>query len=127
MRELSDSVITRAAGRGRALGDPTRVRIVGALTPGALSVGEIAHAIGSQQSSVSKHLQVLFNAGLVTRRRAASAVIYALASRHVAECVRLLGLAYLAGRSSGASSACMVSIRTARSNHPRMGRAERRR
>jgi DNA-binding transcriptional ArsR family regulator len=36
----------------------------------------VASALSIQQSTVSKHLQVLFNAGLVDRRRAANTVIY---------------------------------------------------
>ena len=91
MRGLSTTVVTRVAGRGRALGDPTRVRILQVLTRGDLPVGQIARAIASQQSTVSKHLQVLFNAGLVRRQRVASTVIYSLASAEVAECIRLLG------------------------------------
>lgn len=90
MRGLSTTTVSRVAGRGRALGDPTRVRILEALARGDLPVGQIARVIDSQQSTVSKHLQVLFNAGLVHRRRVASTVIYSLASAEVAECIRLL-------------------------------------
>jgi DNA-binding transcriptional ArsR family regulator len=91
MRALSGTTVSRIAGRGRALGEPTRVRILGVLARGELTVGHIADAIGSQQSTASKHLQILFNAGLVNRRRSASAVIYSLASPHIVECIRLLG------------------------------------
>jgi ArsR family transcriptional regulator len=91
MKGLSTTAVSRVAGRGRALGDPTRVRILEALGRGDLPVGQIARVIDSQQSTVSKHLQVLFNAGLVHRRRVASTVIYSLASAEVAECIRLLG------------------------------------
>jgi len=93
MRALTGRIIERVAGRARAIGDPTRVRILLALTRSELAVGQIAGVIESQQSTVSKHLQVLFNAGLVNRHRQASTVIYSLASPDVAECIRLLGLA----------------------------------
>jgi DNA-binding transcriptional ArsR family regulator len=92
MKGLSGTTVSRIAGRGRALGEPTRVRILGVLARGELTVGHIADAIGSRQSTASKHLQILFNAGLVNRRRSASAVIYSLASPHIVECIRLLGL-----------------------------------
>jgi DNA-binding transcriptional ArsR family regulator len=74
------------------LGDPTRVRILAALARRDLAVGSIARSIAAPQSTVSKHLQILFNAGLVARRREASTVIYSLASGDTAECMRLLGL-----------------------------------
>jgi len=91
MRGLSSTVATKVAGRARALGDPTRVRILAALSRGDLTVGHIARAIASEHSTVSMHLQVLFNAGLVRRRREASTVVYSIISPDVSECIRLLG------------------------------------
>jgi len=78
MRHLSDAQIMLAAQRGRALGDPTRVRILDALGRMAQPVGQIATTLACDPSTVSKHLQVLFQAGLVERRRSASTVIYSL-------------------------------------------------
>ncbi len=78
MRQLSDDQAARIASRARAIGDPTRVRILNLLARGESSVGQVANALATQQSTVSKHLQVLFNAGLVRRRREASTVIYSL-------------------------------------------------
>lgn len=76
MRSFSDEQIARIANRARALGDPTRVRILQLLARSEHAVGHVASALATEQSTVSKHLQVLFNAGLVQRRREASAVIY---------------------------------------------------
>jgi DNA-binding transcriptional ArsR family regulator len=98
MRALSGEVVSRVAARARAFGDPTRVRILAALGARDLAVGSIARSIAAPQSTVSKHLQILFNAGLVARRRAASTVIYSLASDDTAECLRLLGLSPRTGR-----------------------------
>src|SRR5215217_18980 len=97
MRALSGEIVIRVAARARAIGDPTRVRILAALTQGECAVGAIARAIASEQSTVSKHLQILFNAGLVERRREASTVIYSAASPDIAECLRLLGLGARSG------------------------------
>jgi DNA-binding transcriptional ArsR family regulator len=90
MRNLSEEQVSRIANRARALGDPTRVRILDLLARGEQAVGHIAETLSSQPSTVSKHLQVLFQAGLVQRRRAASAVIYSIASRELPGCVRFL-------------------------------------
>lgn len=90
MRSLSDEQVTRIANRARALGDPTRVRILDLLARGEQPVGHIAETVSSQPSTVSKHLQVLFQAGLVQRRRVASAVIYSVASKELLEWVRFL-------------------------------------
>ncbi len=49
----------------RALGEPSRLRIIELLRTGAFSVGDIADALGIRQPQVSKHLRVLSDAGLV--------------------------------------------------------------
>lgn len=90
MRTLSEEQVSRIACRARALGEPTRVRILDVLARGEQAVGQIAAALDTQQSTISKHLQVLFNAGLVQRRRSASAVIYWLSSTELAEWCRYL-------------------------------------
>lgn len=52
-----------------ALSDPTRRGILAQLSTGECSVGELAEAFPITQSAVSRHLQVLEQAGLITRRR----------------------------------------------------------
>jgi DNA-binding transcriptional ArsR family regulator len=79
MKRLSEAQVTLIALRGRALGDPTRIRVLDVLARAPQPVGQIADALRCEPSIISKHLQVLFHAGLVGRRRAASSVIYSLA------------------------------------------------
>ena len=90
MKTLSNDRVQLAANRARALGDPTRVRILSVLEHGRQPVGQIAAAADPRQSTASKHLQVLFHAGLVQRRRDASAVFYWLTSNEVLRCCRFL-------------------------------------
>lgn len=71
-------MIERIAARFRTLGEPQRLRILQALEGGEKSVGEIVEAVGGQQSNISRHLQTLFDAGLVGRRREGVAVMYAI-------------------------------------------------
>ena len=97
MKRLTDQQISLIAARSRALGEPTRVRILEVLAQGEQPVGVIAAAVDSLQSTVSKHLQVLFHAGLVERRRSASAVIYSIADPELLEYCRYLGAAHLSG------------------------------
>lgn len=91
MKKFSEAQIAQIAARSRALGDATRVRILAVLSRGEQTVGQIAEAAQTQQSTASKHLQVLFHAGLVDRRRSASAVIYWIASPELLEWCRYLG------------------------------------
>jgi ArsR family transcriptional regulator, zinc-responsive transcriptional repressor len=91
MRAFAQDQIDLIAARSRALGDATRVRILEVLSRGEQAVGQIAEAAGTQQSTASKHLQVLFHAGLVRRRRDAATVIYWIASTELLDWLRYLG------------------------------------
>lgn len=52
-----------------ALGDPTRRDIVRRLTQGEATVSELAEPYDMSLQAVSKHLKVLEEAGVVSRRR----------------------------------------------------------
>ena len=78
------------------MGDPTRLRILEVLARGEQPVGLIAEAISTEQSTVSRHLQVLFHAGLVQRRREASAVIYSVAADDLLDWLEYLARPQLA-------------------------------
>lgn len=72
-------MIALVARRFRALGEPTRLRILQALEAGERSVNEIQDAVGSTQSNVSRHLAALHDAGLVAKRREGNLVRYSIA------------------------------------------------
>ena len=61
--------------------EPTRTQIVRALTPGPLTVGEIASLLGRSKSATSQHLRVLRDGGIVLARRRGRVVIYSLAQQ----------------------------------------------
>lgn len=68
----------------RALGDPSRVRIVSALASGELCVCDIAASVGMSQSAVSHQLRALRDAGLVEFRKDGRRAFYKLHSEHIA-------------------------------------------
>jgi DNA-binding transcriptional ArsR family regulator len=69
----------------QALATPSRVRILGRLRESACSVGELADAVGMEQSAVSHQLRILRHLGLVIGERRGRSVIYALHDSHVAD------------------------------------------
>jgi DNA-binding transcriptional ArsR family regulator len=75
------------AGVFRALADPTRRQILQDLAGGELAAGQIAARFPVSAPSVSRHLSVLKAAGLVTERRAANRILYALVPDRLAVCV----------------------------------------
>ena len=72
----------------KALADSTRVRILMALRDGELCVCQITELFGMAPSTVSKHLSVLFQAGLVQSRKADRWVYYRLPGREADATVR---------------------------------------
>jgi DNA-binding transcriptional ArsR family regulator len=63
-----------------ALGDPTRREILRALRVSDLTAGEIASQFPITAASVSHHLSVLKEAGLVQAVRAGRTIVYSLES-----------------------------------------------
>ena len=59
-----------------AVAEPRRREILSFLAAEERSVGDIANALGLGQPSVSKHLQVLWNVGLVDARRDGKRTLY---------------------------------------------------
>lgn len=69
----------RAAGRARALGDPTRLMLAAALREaGELCVCDLAWISERSPNLVSHHLRALRTEGLVSSRRDGKMVMYAL-------------------------------------------------
>src|SRR5512142_3114964 len=70
--------MTKPSSFFRALGDPTRLRIVNLLARGSLCVCDIQRILEQPQSSVSRHLALLKSAGLIRDRRDGMRTFYAL-------------------------------------------------
>ena len=79
----------------QALASPYRREIIRLLKWRTLSAGEIAGHFDIAQPSVSRHLEVLKNAGIITSRRQANQVIYSLnlsmVQEMIMEVMELLG------------------------------------
>ena len=74
----------------RALGDPTRLRILGLLqTERELSAGELTRRLAQPQPKVSNHLACLRWCGFVEARREHRVVHYRLADQRVADMLEL--------------------------------------
>lgn len=67
----------------QALADPTRARIVYALTRGERSVGELAASVGVSPSATSHHLKSLRDLRIVRYRREGNRIFYAVDDAHV--------------------------------------------
>jgi len=74
----------------QALADPTRILILYFLAEGPHHVNELVEMLDVKQPTVSHHLKVLRDRGLVTATREGNAVLYALRDPRVIEALDLL-------------------------------------
>ncbi|MCK4572756.1 MAG: winged helix-turn-helix transcriptional regulator [candidate division Zixibacteria bacterium] len=70
----------------KAFGEPTRIRILRMLSDKEMTVGHIVKKVGLSQPTVSRHLAILREAGIVTDRRDGQQVFYSLNKGTVQEC-----------------------------------------
>lgn len=70
----------------KALADPTRQEIMRLICCRELSVGDIVQAVGVRQPTVSHHLAILRDAGLVSVRSEGKHAFYSLNQGRVALC-----------------------------------------
>ncbi|HUZ15963.1 MAG TPA: metalloregulator ArsR/SmtB family transcription factor [Gaiellaceae bacterium] len=91
-RPLPPELAELIARRFRVLGDPLRVRLLDQLRDEELSVSALAEQLGAGQQNVSKHLTVLADAGMLTRRKDGTHVYYRIADEGVfALCEQVCG------------------------------------
>ena len=80
---------THLARTFQALSDPTRVRLISALTRAELCVCDLAAVLGMSQSAVSHQLRSLRDLRLVKSRRAGREIFYTLDDEHIRELFEL--------------------------------------
>lgn len=83
-----DRVFDSAAELFGVLATPLRLRILNAICTGERSVGEIMEAVDSTQPNVSQHLKVLYQAGVVAKRRVGNLVYYRVQSEKAVQLCR---------------------------------------
>jgi ArsR family transcriptional regulator, lead/cadmium/zinc/bismuth-responsive transcriptional repressor len=120
---IDEHAVVDLAETFRALGDPTRVRMLDALSHGELCVCDLASLVGLSESAVSHQLRLLRSLRLVRPRRDGRMVYYALDDRHIMTLFHqgLRHVQEVAGAGRDARRA-WPAARTARSGGPIRGR-----
>jgi DNA-binding transcriptional ArsR family regulator len=89
---LPDPLVELIAERFRVLAEPMRIKLLDRLRDGEATAGELVVATSSSQQNVSKHLQVLLQAGFVRRERRGNFSRYSIADDSVfALCEQVCG------------------------------------
>ena len=81
----------------QALSDPTRIRLISALSTTSLCVCDLAAVLGMTQSAVSHQLRSLRDLHLVRSQRSGREVFYSLDDEHIRELYQL-GLSHIQHR-----------------------------
>lgn len=82
---INDQVAQKLAETFKALGDPTRVKLIHALVHHELCVCDISTLLNMSQSAISHQLRVLRNLKLVKYRKEGKVVYYSLDDLHILE------------------------------------------
>jgi DNA-binding transcriptional ArsR family regulator len=85
--DLSD--LERVANLFRVFAEATRLALLQELKDGPKSVGELVDALPTTQANVSKQLKMLHDAGLVTRTKQGTSVIYEICEPIVFELCKI--------------------------------------
>ena len=79
----TEEVFERAAELFRVLSAPTRLKIISALCPGEKNVGALLSQIATTQPNMSQHLNTLYKAGVLGRRREGVQIYYRIIDERV--------------------------------------------
>jgi DNA-binding transcriptional ArsR family regulator len=117
VRKIRAALVPGDAVRGladtfSALGDPTRVRILDALSHGELCVCDLAAVLSLSQSAVSHQLRLLRGLRLVRPRRDGRIVFYSLDDQHIISLFKQT-LQHVEEQSSSSASAPRTGKRAA--------------
>lgn len=88
--QLSPTALGLMADFFKVLSEVSRLQIVCALKSGPKNVTEIIEATGLGQANVSKHLKMLSQAGVVSRRQEGVSVYYQIANPFIFELCELV-------------------------------------
>ena len=80
---LPESLVELIAERFRVIGEPMRIKLLDQLRDGPATVQELTEATQATQPNVSKHLNVLHQAGIVARKKRGVFVCYEIADESV--------------------------------------------
>ncbi len=94
-KKLPPVALELVAARFKMLAEPMRLRLLNELRGGERTVTQLVEATGAGQANVSKHLGLLADAGMVSRRKEGLTVNYFIADESLFElcdlvCGRLL-------------------------------------
>ena len=85
---VSDEQIEKTAEVFRVMSAPMRLRIISCLCSGEKNVGELLHEIDTTQPNMSQHLNTLYQAGVLDKRRDGVQIYYRIVNDNIVNICR---------------------------------------
>jgi DNA-binding transcriptional ArsR family regulator len=85
---VSDEQIEKAAEVFRVMSAPMRLRIISCLCRGEKNVGELLSEIDTTQPNMSQHLNTLYQAGVLDKRRDGVQIYYRIVNDNIVNICR---------------------------------------
>ncbi|MCD1295238.1 transcriptional regulator [Methanocella sp. CWC-04] len=82
-KQMSEETVERLSEIFKVMGDPTRLKIINALSAGEMCVCDLANVIGMEHSATSHQLRILKALRLVKYRKQGKSAYYSLDDEHV--------------------------------------------
>lgn len=117
MDEL-DRVFESVAEYFSLLAEPSRLKIMHCLCDGERSVNEVVAGSGLTQANASRHLNILYRAGIVGRRREGSQVFYRIVDPNFTNLCRTVCVS-IASREEGTAAERAGALRLGKDLAPR--------
>lgn len=93
-QELSEleGLFEKVSGYFSLLSEPMRLKILHVLCNTERSVGEIVDTLGATQANVSRHLNLMHRAGVLTRRKEGNLVFYSVCDAEAVQLCRTVSV-----------------------------------
>lgn len=93
-QELSEleGLFEKVSGYFSLLSEPMRLKILHVLCNTEMSVGDIVDTLGATQANVSRHLNLMHRAGVLTRRKEGNLVYYAVGDEEAVQICRTVSV-----------------------------------
>jgi ArsR family transcriptional regulator len=89
-RPLTDEAMVMIARRFSLLSEPLRIRLLHSLHDGEKNVSTLVESSGGTQTNVSRHLQALADASIISRRKTGAQVFYSICDPTIFELCELV-------------------------------------
>jgi ArsR family transcriptional regulator len=85
---MEEEILNRIAQIFKALSDTVRLKIIRCLCEGEMNVTQLIEALGMKQSNISQHLKILYQCGVVDRRKEGTQTFYVMSDSRVVQMCR---------------------------------------